>query len=192
LSQARLAAMLTEEQPESSPRTLAKKLGSEIRGRVTLIAADGRVLGDSGLPDEQLQTVENHAGRSEVQEAMRSGSGTSLRYSSTLHTTMLYAAVRCPLQGGFGVLRLALPLERLDAAKKTLHTLLGGTVLLLIFVSLILSMIFSNVTSRPLREIADAAARIGVGEKGVRISLSKRSGEIGYLAQVFKRHGRPD
>lgn len=185
LSQARLAAMLTEEQPESSPRTLAKKLGSEIRGRVTLIAADGRVLGDSGLPDEQLQTVENHAGRSEVQEAMRSGSGTSLRYSSTLHTTMLYAAVRCPLQGGFGVLRLALPLERLDAAKKTLHTLLGGTVLLLIFVSLILSMIFSNVTSRPLREIADAAARIGVGEKGVRISLSKRSGEIGYLAQVL-------
>jgi len=46
-------------------------------------------------------------------------------------------------------------------------------------------MIFSNVTSRPLREIADAAARIGVGEKGVRISLSGRTGEIGYLAQVL-------
>jgi len=126
LSQARLAAMLTEKQSESSPRTLAKKLGSEIRARVTLIAADGRVLGDSGVSDEQLQTVDNHAGRSEVQEARRNGIGTSLRYSSTLRTTMLYAAVRCPLQGGSGVLRLALPLERLDAAKKTLHTLLGG------------------------------------------------------------------
>lgn len=185
LNQARLAAMLAEQQSESSPQVLAQKLGAEIKSRVTLIAADGRVLGDSGVSDEQLQTVDNHAGRSEVQDARSGGIGTSLRYSSTLRTTMLYAAVRCPLQGGFGVLRLALPLERLDAAKQTLHTVLGGTLLLLIFASLVLSMIFSNVTSRPLREIADAAARIGVGEKGVRISLSGRTGEIGYLAQVL-------
>jgi two-component system, OmpR family, phosphate regulon sensor histidine kinase PhoR len=34
-------------------------------------------------------------------------------------------------------------------------------------------MLFSNITAKPLREIADAAARIGVGERGVRIPTGK-------------------
>ncbi|CAH2032383.1 ATP-binding protein [Trichlorobacter ammonificans] len=188
LNQARLAVMLTERDGavQASPQDLAREVGTAIKARLTLIAADGRVLGDSGVSDDHVPRVDNHAGRSEVREAMTAGSGSSLRYSSTLRTTMLYVALRCPLpDGSSGVLRLALPLERLDAAKRTLHTLLGGTVLLLILAALLLSVVFSNVTSRPLREIADAAARIGVGEKGVRIALAGRSGEIGYLAQVL-------
>lgn len=185
LNQARLAAMMAEQQSTAKPQELVKKLGAGIRARVTLIAADGRVLGDSGVQDDRIAFVDNHAGRSEVREAMVTGSGTSLRYSTTLRTTMLYVAVRCPVQGIPGVVRLALPLERLDAAKRALHVLLGGTVLLLLVAAALLSVVFSNITSRPLREIADAAARIGIGEKGVRISLSGRSGEIGYLAQVL-------
>lgn len=185
LHQARLAAMLAQQQKDTTPQELAKMLAAGIMARVTLIASNGRLLGDSDLKDEQTPLADNHAGRSEVKEALKTGSGISLRYSNTLQTTMLYVAVSCPINGDPGILRLALPLERLDKAKRALHALLGGTVLLLILAALLLSLVFSNITSRPLREIADAAARIGIGEKGVRTSLSSQSGEIGYLAQVL-------
>src|SRR6185503_10410306 len=66
-------------------RELARELGS----RITVIALDGRVLGDSA---EASASMENHAGRPEVLEALRSGSGRSIRYSTTVHYELLYRA----------------------------------------------------------------------------------------------------
>ena len=38
----------------------ADRLGQQLDARVTLIAADGRVLGDSGVDGTALATLENH------------------------------------------------------------------------------------------------------------------------------------
>ena len=57
--------------------------------RVTWIDADGTVLYDSQVTDEQL---ENHLQREEVQQALKKGSGESERQSATLTQKMLYAA----------------------------------------------------------------------------------------------------
>ena len=183
LHQAQLAKQLIEQQRTLKPQQLAHKLGSGIKARVTLIAADGRVVGDSDVRDDQVQTLENHRNRPEVQQAPKSGSGWSMRHSDTLRTTMLYVAVTLPTDD-MSVVRLALPLEYFDTAKQTLHKLLGGAVALLLIISLVLSAIFSNITSKPLREIADAAARIGIGERGVRVPTGKGE-EIDYLARVL-------
>lgn len=59
--------------------------------RITLIRADGTVLADTVADAESL---ENHADRAEFQEAMKNGSGTSVRYSGTLTEKAVYYAKR--------------------------------------------------------------------------------------------------
>ena len=49
----------------------AKRLSQLVSARVTLIAADGRVLGDSALPPDRLAHVEEHLHRPEVMDAER-------------------------------------------------------------------------------------------------------------------------
>ncbi len=184
LHQAQLANMLAKQQRDQSPQRLAQQIGSGIRARVTLIASNGHVLGDSEVQDNQIEQMENHADRPEVIQAIAAGNGWSMRYSATLRTTMMYVAVRSNFAHENSVIRLALPLEYFDMAKRTLHNLLGGAVIMLLVTALVLSAFLSNITSKPLREIADAAARIGIGERGVRIPMGK-GGEIDYLAQVL-------
>ena len=62
------------------------------RFRLTWIASDGRVLYDTQVVD--VASMENHAGRQEVQEALKNGSGESSRYSDTLLQQTLYVARR--------------------------------------------------------------------------------------------------
>ena len=59
--------------------------------RVTWIAADGTVLFDSAA---DAATLENHADRAEVREALLSQAGESARYSATLAETTFYHAQR--------------------------------------------------------------------------------------------------
>lgn len=61
--------------------------------RVTWIAADGTVLFDSAA---DAATLENHADREEVREALLSQAGKSARYSATLAETTFYHAQRLP------------------------------------------------------------------------------------------------
>jgi len=53
----------------SNTDVLAKRLGQEIEARVTIIAPDGKVLGDS---QENPLMMENHASRPEVKDALTS------------------------------------------------------------------------------------------------------------------------
>ena len=87
---------------------LAKSLGEQTGTRITIIAADGTVLGDS---EEEPVQMENHAGRPEVVAALNSGFGTSTRYSTTLGQRMMYVAVPVLNQGEvLGIARMSLPL----------------------------------------------------------------------------------
>ena len=59
--------------------------------RVTWVAADGRVLFDSEVSADEMG---NHADRSEIAEALETGSGESERYSATMTEKTLYMARR--------------------------------------------------------------------------------------------------
>ncbi len=67
-----------------------EKLTSD-RYRLTWITPEGDVLYDT---DVDTAEMENHMGREEVQEAMKTGAGSSSRYSSTLTEKTLYEAMR--------------------------------------------------------------------------------------------------
>lgn len=91
--------------------------------RITWIEADGTVKFDNrGDPG----TMENHADRAEVKEALENESGTSIRRSSTLSEHTLYYAKR--MQDGT-VLRLAM-------SQRSVLFLMGGMISPVVFIFL--------------------------------------------------------
>ncbi|QWV94706.1 PAS domain-containing protein [Geomonas oryzisoli] len=182
--QARVASLMALKEIRDLDRdapVLTASLAKAIRSRVTVIARDGRVAADSGLESSQWSKLENHGHRPEVMAALREGIGSAVRYSATLHTDMLYVAASF---GDQGVIRLALPLSELEAAKARLRKSLGATLAVALFASLLFSYFLSNINSRKLTKLAAGANRIGHGEFGTRIAISSND-ELGELARVM-------
>ena len=76
--------------------------------RVTIVTSDGLVLADS---QADPRTMENHAGRPEIRDALSKGDGQSTRHSATIHRDLLYYAVKQDVGAGPPVvLRFAIPL----------------------------------------------------------------------------------
>lgn len=188
LNETRLAALMAARENRDLRRdapVTASTIGGEIKARVTIMAVNGDVAGDSEIRPDELKGLENHLNRPEVQAALKSGVGISIRHSATLRTGMLYVAVPfSSKEGEAGIIRLALPLATVDKTKASLHAILGASMALAVFLSLILSYIISSVTSRSLRTMASIAAQIGKGEFGRRIPVKSRD-ELGELAGVM-------
>ena len=113
------------------------QLSSE-RYRLTWIENDGTVLYDTVTDAESL---ENHADRTEVKQALEYGEGESTRYSSTLLQKTMYCAEK--LADG-SVLRISM-------SRATAGVLLVGMVqpiLVVLIVALILSSILAKSLSR--------------------------------------------
>ncbi len=179
---ARLLVM--NDQKVKTVQQLAESLGAASKARVTLIALNGTVMGDSDVGQAHLAQLENHLQRPEVQEALKNGSGTALRYSDTLQTTMVYSAVSYGNATTGGVIRFAMPLEYLASARNTLHGLASGAATITVLIALIFSYFLSNLTSKPLRDMAEAAAHIGYGGSKTKIPVISND-EIGMLATVL-------
>ncbi len=96
ISSARLAAATLSHRHAATPAELdaeADALGAAGASRVTFIAADGLVVGDSEVAFDALATLENHASRPEIDQARRDGLGVARRHSATVDADMLYVAV---------------------------------------------------------------------------------------------------
>ena len=66
-SQTQLARLLVmNNKTGTSPQQLAESIGTATKARVTLIAPDGTVVGDSDVGQARLTTLENHLQRPEV------------------------------------------------------------------------------------------------------------------------------
>ncbi len=162
--------------------TLAKKLGKEIDARVTIIALNGTVLGDS---DENPATMENHATRPEVIDALASGLGEITRYSTTLGEMMMYVAVPITNQSNtVGVARVALPLAAVENSLNQVTLIIILAVVMMAVLAIVAAVLISRATTRPLREITKASKRIASGELGQKIPVRTRD-ETGQLAQAF-------
>ncbi len=105
--------------------SLADRLGATSSARVTVVGEDGTVLGDSELTGDQIASLENHNDRPEITNAFKSGSGLSLRFSTTVESDMIYAASRFESGNDFGVVRVSRPLREVDEAISVLYSILA-------------------------------------------------------------------
>ena len=146
LDQLRTTAQFAEQGVEREGMAYFDSLHAQ-NCRVTWIAADGTVKYDNR---SNPKTMENHADRQEVREAMENDSGTSVRRSSTLSEHTMYYAKR--LSDGT-VLRLSM-------SQRSVLFLMGGMLSPLVFIFLaacllagVLSYRVSKKIVKPLSEI---------------------------------------
>jgi len=117
--------------------------------RVTVIAGDGTVLADS---QADAQTMENHAARPEIMQALAEGSGRSVRRSATLNRDLLYYAVRqssaLPAAKPY-VVRFALPPETVGQAMWPLRKgLWFSSALILLAAGAVVVLVSRNFSDR--------------------------------------------
>ena len=162
------------------PEEWAREAGARAQVRVTVINPAGVVLADSKHDPE---TMENHANRPEIREAFRGAQGTSIRFSATLGRNLCYLAI--PLnydkQPGY-VLRLAVPLEDLDAAiaaaRRRILGASGVAALLVLGIAYFFSRSFTRRINR-LRAFAEGLVDARFSERIV----PDAADELGSLAR---------
>ncbi len=166
--------------PDADP--VADRLGKTTSARVTIILRDGRVIGDSELTGEEVRVVENHAGRPEVIAAMKAEKGVSRRFSTTVKTDLLYAAVPFGGRPPEGVARVAMPLTEVDRVIGELRLLLGIGAVLGLVTAVLMSGLASHLLTRTLRALVRHARAVS-GRAGRK--HRPREDEIAGLAGSF-------
>jgi two-component system phosphate regulon sensor histidine kinase PhoR len=161
---------------------LAKRLGAEIEARITIIALDGTVLGDS---EEEPSAMENHANRPEVIDALALGVGQSTRYSTTLGQRMMYVAVPISYQGEIlGVARVSLPLTAVENAVRQVTVSIIIAMAVATALVILAAWLIARLTTRPIRKLTAASRRISSGKLGQKITVEAKD-EVGELAKAF-------
>ena len=190
VAEARLAAELiagsgvvTADSPPSVLDAQADRMGQLLDARVTMIAPDGRVVGDSAESVEAVAAMENHATRPEVIEATAQAVGRSRRRSDTLKIDMLYVAapVRNP---AVAFVRLAMPLTTI---RQQLQPIVNVTLLALglaLVGSSLIAWVISGRIGRRVHRIADVAKRYRAGDLRPP-TLGYGDDELGIVARAL-------
>jgi two-component system phosphate regulon sensor histidine kinase PhoR len=161
----------------------ADRLAQRIDARVTLIAADGRVVGDSDVDGTALTTLDNHLNRPEVQEAGADHVAVVERYSTTVQGDLLYAAVRAA-HPVVAYVRVALPLTAVAEQLRRVGFDALLALALVAPVAVLLAWVSSMVLSRRVDAIAAAAREYGKGNL-VRSPSQYGNDELGVVARAL-------
>jgi two-component system phosphate regulon sensor histidine kinase PhoR len=164
---------------------LADEIGRSLNLRVTLIRPDGVVIGDSQVKPNELERLENHAARPEIKAAMQKGQGASIRRSTTVGVDLLYLADVLKLPGRpLLVVRLAMPLSKVDHILAHTRRLILGAVLLGLVLSFGVAYLVARSISKPVKQLTKTAASIAGGELSRRLTRYP-SHEVGELGRAF-------
>jgi len=188
---ANLTGRILSMTPDSSDslQTLARRLATETGTRVTFIALDGEVLGDS---HEESSVMENHLFRPEVAQALASGSGQIIRLSPTLKVPMIYLAQQAYAASDTAtgsvpiLLRIAMPVKRIDEALNRARPafFISLTVVLLLMASIYFAL--TRRVLKPLKEMETTALALARGDYNQRT----RPSEVAELASVSEALNR--
>ena len=137
-----LAATATEQLGKSYLNRLNSK-----QYRLTWIDSDGEILFDSHA---EAETMENHANREEIKEALDSGKGSSMRYSATLTEKTIYESIR--LSDGT-VLRISVSSANIIALIIGMIQPIGFVAIIAIVLSLWLANRMAKHVVKPLNEL---------------------------------------
>lgn len=124
---------------------IAAENGSNVR--ITLIDRDGIVLFDN---QAEAKTLENHAMRQEIMEAVAVGAGEAERFSDTLDKTTYYYAVR--LEDG-KILRLARTIDSIYKSVLQMLPIMGGIVIVVAFLASVVARRVTLNLVKPLDQV---------------------------------------
>ena len=145
--------------------SVAHDVGRVVKSRVTLIAADGRVLGDSTQSPEERANLDNHGTRPEVIEARGRGFGQVRRYSDTVRMDMLYVAV-ASTHPVVRFVRLAKPATEVDAQLRAMRRISLIALAVGVPLALLVAWMSTAPLARRVQAMAGAAKAFKAGDLG--------------------------
>jgi two-component system phosphate regulon sensor histidine kinase PhoR len=167
-----------------------KKISGLEQMRITLIDETGRVLADSEIPFDKIDTVQNHLDRPEVYEAKRTGIGYDIRHSTTVGHDFLYVAKEIKnttKQSAFSNLhyvRMSAPYEDVQDQINHIRSILTVTGFGILLLVIAVSVIISIRITRPMIYIASGLEKIHSGDLDARLVVSSKD-EIGSVAKAI-------
>ncbi|MBP7933590.1 MAG: HAMP domain-containing protein [Phycisphaerae bacterium] len=167
---------------------LTKELGRGAQNelRVTLILRDGRVLADS-MADPS--TMDSHAHRKEVVQALATGLGEDTHRSRTIDRPMRYTASRVgPADAPLGVVRVSMAIQTIGQREGTIHRLIWTIVLLGLVAAAAFAMGLARLWSRPISRITAMARSLARGDLSTRVPVESHD-EMGMLARSMNEMG---
>jgi two-component system phosphate regulon sensor histidine kinase PhoR len=165
-------------------REYAVRAGRSSGTRITVIAADGKVLADS---NENPDVMDNHRLRVEIVQAFTGTTGRSRRYSNTVEENMLYVAI--PLtdvaahSSGTGevdaILRTSVSVASLDYKMDQIRKrILFGSLAAMVLAGAVTLLISRNI-SKPLEQMTRTAGQFSRGDFSERmLPLVKKSASL--------------
>jgi len=187
LAHARLGARIAEATPAplsdlAAWTAVAQDLGTSAGTRVTVIRADGVVVGDSGVALDQVRVLENHLDRPEFKTAMAEGAGSSARFSKTLGVNELYVAVafhRGPTVAG--VVRVAKPMSAVVASIARIRSVLATAALIALVCIGVTTFLAASAVTGVVKKLTAAVRRMTAGELATKTGVSSADefGELG-------------
>jgi two-component system phosphate regulon sensor histidine kinase PhoR len=161
---------------------LAHEVGdSDIGGmRVTFIAADGTVRGDS---QADAARMDSHHDREEVRAAREHGWGASTRWSGTLARRLEYVAVRVgDKTDPEGVVRLALAVQTIGARTQSVRRIIWTIALVALTATVVFAFGLARLWTMPIRRITVIARRLSRGDFSTSVRV-RGSDELAGLAR---------
>ena len=154
--------------------------------RITIIARDGRVMVDSDIAMDSLESLDNHSNRPEVIAAFNNGSGSSKRFSSSIQKDMLYFALLDNTFEVERVIRISVTNEYLDRSLASLENSMTLIIVVALIVAILASVLAGNYIRESFIDLERAASDMSDGsykKKDLESLPVKRRDEIGSMAR---------
>jgi len=165
---------------------LAQRWSSLLEARVTIIGADGTVLGES---DGYREQMDNHLNRPEVQQALATGEGVSSRFSQTLQAEMMYAAVPVVAAGDtVAVARVGLTLEQIESNIAQIQRAILSATVIAALAAVFVAVVIAGRTTRSIQRLTEVATRMAAGDLDARLHLTPQN-DLGNLTRAFNYMG---
>jgi two-component system phosphate regulon sensor histidine kinase PhoR len=174
---AEILSRTSAQTPDASLDADADRLAQSLTGRVTLVAPDGRVVGDSALDGAALAATPALGDRPEIRQARTN------RLGVAADEALLYAAVPTN-HPRIGFVRVALPPPDPGPIRRQTAVLALGALLLGLPAALVVAWGVGALTQRRVAAIAAAAHRYGEGDL-TRTAVDYGSDALGDVARVF-------
>ncbi len=156
--QARITAAALSSRPTDLNLT-AHHFGALLGRRVTFIAPDGEVLGDSDFDDASLALLDNHRTRPEIAAALDGRVGIARRVSASTNREELKVAI----PAWPGAVRISAPLVQLNGLVRRVERAILFATLAAILVGAALAALVARGVAQPIRRLAQGAHAAAAG-----------------------------
>ena len=170
--------------PETQVNRFARELFAGSAMRLTVIAPDGRVLGDS-IAEPGGMSNHKTPDRPEVLAAIEGHNGADTRLSRTMHVEYRYLA-RPVRQGDtiVALVRLAMPVRAIAEDRALIRNALFWTISATVGAAALLALLMSWIWYAPLKQITETAEQLAAGNLDARAKVSGTD-ELARLAATL-------